>query len=177
MLRKDKEPRIEKLQKLFREHAFTFLVDFSGSSVTEINAFKSMIRENSADFVVAKNTLARIALARILNGGFDEKIASQFTRSTGLIYGSDDIGACAKAMQKYYRSHKDKFRLKAIIYDRKLYLSDDFRKFTELFSTDEIRARLLGLLKSPQTRFVRLLRSVPQSFAGVVKSYIDSKSE
>jgi len=146
MLRKDKEPRIEKLQKLFREHAFTFLVDFSGSSVTEINAFKSMIRE-------------------------------KFTRSTGLIYGSDDIGACAKAMQKYYRSHKDKFRLKAIIYDRKLYLSDDFRKFTELFSTDEIRARLLGLLKSPQTRFVRLLRSVPQSFAGVVKSYIDSKSE
>lgn len=177
MLRRDKEPRIEKLQQLLEENTFTFLVDFSGSSVKEIDYFKSVVRDNSADFMVAKNTLARIALGRIKNGGFDHEIASQFTKGTALIFGSDDVGSCAKAIQKYYRTHKDKFKIKAIIFDKKLYGPDDFKKFTELLSVDEVKARLLGILMSPQTRLVRVLKSVPQKFAGVVRSYIDNKSE
>jgi large subunit ribosomal protein L10 len=175
MLRKEKEPQIEKIKAAFDNSLFAFLVDFSGSSVSEMNDFKKLVRENKSDFMVTKNTLARIALSRS-ESGHPLDISEQFVQSTAMIYGSEDIGACAKAIMKYHRGHKDKFRIKAIVFDKQLYGPENFKNFTELLSKDELRARLLGILKAPQSSFVRILKSVPQSFAGVLKSYIEKKS-
>ncbi len=175
MLRQAKEPQIEKIKSAFDSSLFAFLVDFSGSSVKELDEFKSLVRENKGDFMVTKNTLARVALTRS-EAALPNEISEQFVHSTGMVYGTDNIGACARAILKYHRKHKDKFRVKAIIFDRQLYGPDNFKSFSELLSKDELRARLLGVLVAPQSNFVRVLKSVPQGFAGVLKNYIEKKS-
>ncbi|MEP0815106.1 MAG: 50S ribosomal protein L10 [bacterium] len=176
MLRKFKEARIERIQKVFEESSFAFLVDFSKSDTVEIDQFKSAVREANADMFVAKNKLAKIATGRIEGADWVERIAPYFTSSTALVFGSSDIGSCAKAIRKFHRGHDKKMAVKAIFFDNQVFGPDKFVGFTELLSKDELRARLLGLLMAPQTNLVRLLKAAPQGFAAVVKAYAEKKA-
>ncbi|MCD6118287.1 50S ribosomal protein L10 [bacterium] len=176
MLHKEKEPRIERIVQILSKSNFAFLIDFSGNSVPEIDEFKSAIRESRGDYTVVKNTLAKVAIGRIDDPSWDSNIESCFVKSTALVYGEDDVGACAKAIEKYHKKHRDKFKVKAIIFDKQFHGPDEFKSFAGLLSMDEVKARLLGILKGAQSKFVRLLKTGPRQFAGVLRNYAEKRS-
>lgn len=173
MLRKFKEPRIEKLQGILSESNFAFLVDFSGTTITMVNDFKDSVRENKGDYYVAKNTLAKVAVSRLEGEDWCEDIAGHFTLSTAIVFGSEDIGACAKAIKKFHKANKDKFKVKAILFDRKVYGPAEFENFTNLLTMDELKSKLLGLLMAPQSSLARVLKARQRDFAAVVKAYAE----
>ncbi len=173
MLRKFKEPRIDKLQEVLSESNFAFLVDFSGTTIGAVEEFKSSVRENNGDYLVAKNTLAKVALNRLDNEDWCEEIAAYFSKSTALVFGSEDIGACAKAIKKFHKANKDKFKIKAILFDRKVYGPEEFESFTNLLTMDELKSKLLGLLMAPQSSLARVLKARQRDFAAVLKAYAE----
>lgn len=175
MLRSEKEPRIERIKDVFTEHNFTILIDFAGSSVSAFDEFKTLVRGSNGEVLVAKNTLAKVALERIDDGAWCEDLKEYFVQSTALVHGGDDIGSTAKAVKKFKRSHDKGIEVKAILYNGQVYGPEKFQYFTELLSMDELKAKLVGILKAPQSKFVRLIKCVPQSFVGVIKSYIEKK--
>ena len=176
MLRKFKEARIERIKNVFEESSFAFLVDFSKSDTVEIDQFKSAVRDASADMFVAKNKLARIATDRMEGLDWVNAIAPYLSSSTALVFGSTDIGSCAKAIRKFHRGHDKKMAVKAIVFDRQVFGPDKFVGFTELLSKDELRAKLLSILMAPQTNLVRLLKAAPQRFTAVVSAYAEKKA-
>ena len=174
MLRKFKDSRIERIKGIFEENSFAILVDFAKSSTDEIDAFKTAVRNSSADMYVAKNTLAKTAI-KLMDEDWIKDLSPYLIQSTGLVYGAQDIGSCAKVIKKFHRGRDKKMQVKAIVFDKQVYGPDKFAGFTELLSKDELRARLLGLLMAPQSNFVRLLKAAPRSFVAVVKGYADKQ--
>ena len=57
-----KAEAIEELKQLMEDCSIAISTDYSGLNVSEISAFRTVLRENGVKFKVVKNTLLKICL-------------------------------------------------------------------------------------------------------------------
>jgi ribosomal protein L10 len=171
MRREQKEEKIALYDEALVESTYAILAEFSKLNVAKVDAFRTSMDDLGCGVMVLKNTLARIVFER---HGM-QQVCEYLAGPTMLIYGSGEISQAAKHLGRFIRDNPG-MQVKAIVFDGQTYPKSQFTSFVALPTKDEIRARLLSLLKAPQARFVSLINS-PQRFATVLKAYVDKMGE
>jgi large subunit ribosomal protein L10 len=163
MLHSEKIQVVETLTDKFGRAPLAIVADYRGLTVAEMTALRNKVREADGEFLVAKNTLARIAVRDTGCAAVAELLAGP--NAFALAY-SDPI-ALAKAVSDFAKDN-DKLELKGGVLEGELMGAESVQRLAKMPGRDELRAKLLALLNTPATQLVRVLNAPAQQLAQVL---------
>ncbi|RMD84202.1 MAG: 50S ribosomal protein L10 [Candidatus Dadabacteria bacterium] len=163
MNRAEKVQAVAQLGERFGRAAITIATDYRGLNVAEITDLRRRVRAADGEFVVAKNTLARRAVRDTDAAAIEPLLVGP----TALAFGFSDVVAVAKAIHEFAKEH-EALEIKGAVFDGQALSPAEVAKLAAMPSRDELRAKLLALMTTPATMFVRLLSTPAQQLAQVL---------
>lgn len=170
LTRLEKQQQIDSLKEHLTPAQGLFVMDFTGLTVTEVNELRRKIREAEGQYVVVKNTLARIALA----GSGNEPLTELITGPSAVAFTNRDAVVLAKVLADFAKGH-EKLRFRGGLVEGELLDAKQAEKVATLPSKPELVARLLFLLQSPMRRLVTALNWPVRGLAVTLKQIADEK--
>ena len=157
----EKNKRIEELTEIFKSANGLFLTDFSGLTAEMMVELRKRCNTESVGFTVVKNTLAQRAAQAAGMPELDQWLKGP----TALAYAEDPVRA-VKLLQKFVQDVREangKPEIKTGLVEGQLLDPAELKMLATLPSAEVVRARFLGLLKAPATKFVGVLSAAPSS--------------
>ncbi len=152
MLKKEKNAVVDELKAKLEKAGSVFLTDFSGVNVKDVSGLRSNFREAEVEYMVAKNTLVKRAVADTPWEG----LVPFLEGPTALVISEDQGLAAAKIIAKFRESHES-FTPKAGMMSEQVVDTATIEQLAKLSSREELLGRLLGSMNSPITGLVYVL--------------------
>lgn len=164
-----KEKLVANYSKLFNDYEAIFLIKNSGLSVLDSKSIRSQFKKIDSKFMVAKNSLAKIALknTKFLN------IQELFSGPVAVAY-SDDPVSTSKLLIKFYEQNDKIDIIGGAILDKKLG-KEEVIVLSKMLTQDEIRAKIIGLVNAAASKVVRVLNEPSAKLARVIKAYAEKQ--
>lgn len=165
MDRNEKADLVAELKQVFSETSVVVITRNLGMSVAQSTDLRLRMRDAGAQFKVAKNRLALIAL----DGTRYQPIGELLKGPTALATSIDPVAAAKVAID--FAKTTDKFEvLGGAMGDTVLDLNG-VRALAELPSLDALRATLIGLVQAPATKIARTVAEPGAMLARVFGAY------
>lgn len=168
--RKKKESLLAEYEEGVAHAPHAFLLGFQGIDVPKVTELRQKIRESGGSYVVVKNRL----VLRALEGKALGQLADQFTGATAVAYSEDEPVALAKVLSDF-KKDAPFLEFKGGLLNGQPVAADQIQEIANLPSREELVAKLVFLLQSPITRFVRTLAAVPRDFVLVMEQVRQQK--
>jgi large subunit ribosomal protein L10 len=172
LTRNDKEQMLAEYEQGLAKAPHAFLLGYQGITVPQVTELRSRVRQSGGEYVVVKNTLA----LRAIDSQALAQLKEHFVGPTAVVFSLTDPVAVAKALTDYAKD-VPAIKLKAGLVEGRAIAADQIKDIASLPSREELIAKLLFLMQSPVTRFVRVLAAVPQSFVMVLDQVRKKKEE
>jgi large subunit ribosomal protein L10 len=169
--RTEKREFVAELSNVFASTSMIVVTRNNGMTVADVTALRRKMREAGANFKVAKNRLALLAL----DGTRFDGLKPLMRGPTAISWSADPV-AVAKAAVDFAKTN-EKFVLVGGALGAQVLDASGVKALSELPSLDSLRAKLLGLLAAPATRIAGVLQAPAGQLARVFAAYADSKSE
>jgi len=153
------------LNEVFSNTGVVVVAHYSGLNVAQMTDLRSRIKAAGGSLKVAKNRLVKIALKETPA----EHVGRLFQGPTVIAY-SDDPVAAPKVATEFARTH-DKFVILGGAMGATGLDAAGVDALAKLPSLDELRARLLGMIKTPATRIAGVLQAPGGQLARVLSAY------
>ena len=167
MDRTEKREFVASLAAVFAETSMVVVTRNSGLTVAEVTALRRRMREAGANFKVAKNRLALLAL----EGTKFDGIKPLLTGPTALAWSRDAV-AVSKAAVEFARTN-EKFAVLGGALGTQTLDAAGIKALSELPSLETLRAGLLGMLNTPATRIAGILQAPGGQIARVLAAFAD----
>jgi large subunit ribosomal protein L10 len=167
MDRDEKRQFVESLNRLLGEVSVVVVTRNHGLTVAQVTDLRERMKGAGARYKVAKNRLARIAL----EGTPFAAISDMLVGPTALATSSDPVAA-AKVAVEFART-TDRFEIVGAAMGAQLLDAAGVKALAELPSLDELRARLLGVIKAPATKIAQVTTAPAAKLARVFAAYGD----
>lgn len=165
MDRSEKEQLVSSLRQGLAESSLVIVTQQKGLTVAEVSDLRRKMREVDAQYKVAKNTLARLAVAGTQNEGLDGMLSGP----TALAYSKDPVAA-AKVTIKFANSN-EKLKIVGGALNGRLLNSQEIDALSKLPSLDELRAKMIAIISTPATRIAGILQAPAGQLARVFSAY------
>ena len=152
MPRPEKIDAVEKISKLFDESNSFFITDYQGLNVPDMTILRKKLRDSNIRYLVAKNTLYKLAASKSGLKDFDE----HFTGPTAVAFASDEPSVAAKLLYESYKE-KELPRIKVFVVDEQVYLGDDIKRLAELPSREVLLSQVVASVEAPLSNLVSTL--------------------
>ena len=170
MNREEKAEAVKSLNAALAGQTFLAVTQYTGLTVSELQNLRKQMREAGASFKVAKNRLARLALA----GTKFENIGDLLRGPTGIAYSMDPVAA-AKVCAKFAKDNNKLKILGGNLDGQKMDVAG-VETLAKLPSLNELRGKIVGLIQAPATKIAGVLAAPAGQLARVVGAYA-KKSE
>ena len=171
MNRSGKAAIIEAVKARADKASFAVITDFKGMTVEELTNLRVSLRNAGGEYLVVKNTLARIALT----DGTHNAIKDNFHDNCGVAFGFDDPVAVAKALSDFAKQSK-LFELRCASLDGKAMDAAQIDALAKLPGREQLLGQLLGTMNAVPTNFVSLFANVVRGLLYALKGIEDQKS-
>lgn len=170
MLRQEKSDKVTELKKLFEDAGAYFITDYQGLNVADITVLRRSLRESNVRYLVAKNTLFRIA-AKDTN---QPDIAKYFTGPTAVAFAADDPTVAAKVL---YESHKERElpRFKAFVVENRIHTPEEVKVLAELPPREILLSQVVAAIEAPLTQLVGSLDGFFRELVGSIDALADKR--
>ena len=166
-----KEEKISQMKEKIEKAKVAIVTDYKGLSVEEITKLRREIQKEDGDYMVTKNTLAKIAI----KGTEYEVLSDALTGPIAIAFGFEDQVAPAKALAKFIKDTK-KGEILAAAMDGKLLSAAEAKALASLPSKQEIYAKMLGCINSPASGIANSINAVMSSLTRAMAAVRDQKS-
>ncbi len=169
-------PKIQKIQKVdevankLSESKSAALIQYQGLSAGDISNLRASIKKAGGSMEVVKNSLISRAFNKI-----GLSLPEILTGPTAITYCETDEIAPLKEIEAVNKD-KEKTFFKYGIYEKKLLLVDDLKRFLSLPSKSVLVAQFIGGLKNPLQRLVYAMRFNQQQLVLTLKALSDKKA-
>jgi len=172
LTRNDKEQMLAEYQGGLAKAPHAFVLGYQGITVPQVTELRNRVRQSGGEYIVVKNTLA----LRAIDSQALAQLKEHFVGPTAVVFSLTDPVAVAKALTDYAKD-VPAIKLKAGLVEGRAIAADQIKDIASLPSREALIAKLLFLMQSPVTRFVRVLAAVPQSFVMVLDQVRKKKEE
>ena len=145
--------------------------EYTGLSVEEITKLRRELQKEGGDYMVTKNTLAKIAI----KGTPYEVLAETLKGPIAIAFGFTDQVAPAKVLSKFIKDTK-KGEIIAAAMDGQLMSAEQAKALANLPSREELYAKMLGCINSPASGIANSVNAVMSSLVRAVAAVRDQKS-
>jgi large subunit ribosomal protein L10 len=164
MERAEKSEAIEVLKGVFDSAGAVVVTHYMGLTVAQLTELRHRLRKEGATLKVVKNTLAQKALNGAGAGAHD-----LFKGPVAIAYGPDPVSAAKVSTQ--YAKENDKFSIVGAMMGAQVLDVAGVEALSKLPSLDELRARLIGVLKAPATKVAGVIQAPAAQLARVLNAY------
>ena len=171
MNRSGKAVIIEAVKARADKASFAVITDFKGMTVEELTNLRVALRNAGGEYLVVKNTLARIALT----DGTHNAIKDNFHDNCGVAFGFDDPVAVAKALSDFAKQSK-LFELRCASLDGKAMTAAQIDALAKLPGREQLLGQLLGTMNAVPTNFVSLFANMLRGLLYALKGIEEQKS-
>ncbi len=171
MDRTEKRAFVQALQAVFADTSFVLVSQNKGLTVADATVLRRRMRDAGANYKVAKNRLASLAL----DGTKFQAIQPLLKGPTALAWSRDPV-AVAKTAVEFARTN-DKFVILGGALGTQMLNADGVKALAELPSLETLRAQLLGLIQTPATRIAGILQAPGSQLARVFSAYAKKDDE
>ena len=172
MNRSGKAVIIEAVKARADKASFAVITDFKGMTVEELTNLRVSVRNAGGEYLVVKNTLARIALT----DGTHNAIKDNFHDNCGVAFGFDDPVAVAKALSDFAKQSK-LFELRCASLDGKALDAAQIDALAKLPGREQLLGHLLGTMNAVPTNFVSLFANVVRGLLYALKGIEEQKAD
>ena len=165
-----KDDKIKLIKEKIDKAQVAIVTEYKGLSVEEITKLRRALQKDGGDYMVTKNTLAKIAV----KGTPYEVLADALKGPIALAFGFEDQVAPAKALSKFIKDTK-KGEILAAAMDGKLMSAKEAQALATLPSKAEIYAKMLGCINSPASGIVGGINGVMSALVRAVAAVRDTK--
>ena len=166
-----KSEKISQIREKIEKAKVAIVTDYKGLSVEEITKLRRLIQKEDGDYMVTKNTLAKLAV----KGTEYEVLTDAFTGPVAIAFGFEDQVAPAKALSKFIKESK-KGEILAAAMDGQLLSASEAKALANIPSKQEIYAKMLGCINSPASGIANSVNAVMSSLTRAVAAVRDKKS-
>ena len=166
-----KQDKIEKMKENFAKAKVAVLTEYRGLTVEEITNLRRALQKENSDYMVTKNTLAKIAS----KGTQFEVLAETLKGPVAIAFGFHDEVAPAKILTKFIKDVK-KGEIVAAALDGKLLNAKETQVLANLPSKEELYAKMLGSINSPATGIVGAVNAVMSGLVRAMDQVAKQKS-
>lgn len=164
MLRKQKIPILEQLEKYFQENRVVFFTDFQGLKMEAMNSLRRQLRKDGCKLFVTKNTFIKLIQEKLGQKNISQSVLKG---PTALVFSGNDPILPAKMISDFAKEHK-KPTIKGALVNNVFYDEKVASGFAELPGTEEIKALTVGVISAPIFGFVNLLAGLLRAFISQV---------
>lgn len=166
-----KSQKIDEIKAKIEKAQVAVITEYKGLSVEDITKLRREIQKNGGDYMVTKNTLAKIAV----KGTEYEALAEKLTGPVALAFGFEDPVSPAKAVVKFIKESK-KGAIVGAVLEGKLMTEAETRALAELPSKEELYAKMLGSINSPASGIVGSINAVMAQLTRAMAAVRDQKA-
>ena len=165
MDRSQKADAVAQLNATFNEVGVVVVTRNLGLSVAQSTDLRSKMRDAGASYKVAKNRLARLAIADTDYTGLGDMLIGPTALATSV-----DPVAAAKVAVEFAKTN-DKLEIVGGSMGTQVLNAEGIKAFASMPSLDELRGTLIGLLNAPATKIAQLATAPAAKLARVFGAY------
>ena len=165
MDRTEKREFVASLATVFAETSMVVVTRNAGLTVAEVTDLRRKMRAAGANFKVAKNRLAVLALDGTKFGGIEPMLKGP----TALAWARDPV-AVAKVAVEFAKTN-EKFVVVGGALGTQTLNAAGIKALSDLPSLDTLRAGLVGMISTPATRIAGVLQAPAGQLARVFGAY------
>ncbi len=166
-----KSEKIDEIKSKIEKAQVAIITEYKGLTVEEITKLRREIQKDGGDYMVTKNTLAKIAV----KGTEYEVLTEKLTGPVALAFGFEDPVSPAKALKKFIKETK-KCELLGAVLDGKLLSAEETKALADLPTKEELYAKLLGSINSPASGIANCVNSVLTQLTRTMAAVRDQKA-
>lgn len=173
MNRTEKQDMVSALGQIFKEAQVGFLIDYIGLNVEEISDLRRKLHESESNMRVLKNRIAKLAIRETPFATLE----AELTEPRALVYGDEPV-SLAKVVSKFLRDNKKVSYISGILVtptENKVLENADMMALGALPTREELLIKLLFVIQSPPTQFVRTLNEIPAQFVRILAALAAKK--
>lgn len=167
MDRSQKAESVAQLNAVFNEVGVVVITRNLGMTVAQSTALREKVRQAGASYKVAKNRLAKLAIADTDYSG----IGDFLTGPTAIATSVDPVAA-AKAVVDFAKT-TDKLEIVGGAMGTHVLNAEGIKALASMPSLDEMRATLIGLVQAPATKIAQLSTAPAAKLARVFAAYAE----
>ena len=165
MDRSEKADLVAELKSVFTETSVVVVTRNLGLTVAQSTDLRLKMRDAGAQFKVAKNRLALIAL----EGSRYQPIGELLKGPTALATSTDPVAAAKIAVD--FAKTNDKLEIVGGAMGDTILDVNGIKALAALPSLDELRAKIVGLIQAPATKIARTISEPGAQLARVFAAY------
>ena len=166
-----KQEKIEAMKENFAKAKVAVVTEYRGLSVEEITKLRRALQKENSDYMVTKNTLAKVAS----KGTQFEVLEEVLKGPVAIAFGFADEVAPAKVLKKFIKEAK-KGQIIAAALDGKLLDAKETAVLADLPSKEELYAKMLGCINSPATGIAGAVNAVMSGLVRAMDQVAKQKS-
>jgi large subunit ribosomal protein L10 len=165
-----KPEMIAKIKRNLEKSSVVFVVNQNKMTVTNSEDLRKQLRASSSQYLVCKNTLARLAVKETAF----ECIIPHLGGQMALVF-SEDITGSAKIIDEYSTKNDGKISIVCGGYEGRLLGVTDIKVLAKLPSMDELRAKVIAIIQTPAQRMATLLQAPAAQLSRVLRAYAEKE--
>jgi large subunit ribosomal protein L10 len=165
MDRSQKTDLVDELKHVFSETSVVVVTRNLGLTVAQSTDLRLKMRDAGAQFKVAKNRLALIAL----DGSRYQPIGDLLKGPTAIATSADPVAAAKVAVD--FAKTNDKFEILGGAMGDTVLDVNGIKALAALPSLDELRATIVGLVQAPATKIARTVAEPGAQLARIFSAY------
>lgn len=165
MDRSQKAKLVDTLHQALTDTSVVVVTHQNGMTVEEVTQLRRQMRAVGAGFRVTKNRLARRALA----GTRFERLSPLFKGPTAIAFSRDPVAAAKVAVE--FAAKNEKLEIVGGSLGETQLDAKGVKALATMPSLDQLRAKILGMLKTPATRIASVLQAPQGKLARVFAAY------
>ena len=169
MNRSEKAALIAQIKAKADAASFVVVTDFKGMTVEELTRLRAKLYECGGEYLVVKNTLARIALT----DGMHDSVKDMFKENCGIALTSPV--AVAKAVSEFAKTSK-LFTVRHASLEGKMLSAAQVDALAKLPGKQELLGQVLGTMNAVPTNFVSLFANMVRPLMYALKAIEEKKA-
>jgi len=159
-------------KKLFEESDSFFVTDYQGLTVADMTVLRRDLRDNKVRYLIAKNTLLRLAAMDAGVEGVEEFLVGP----TAIAFCSDDPAVAAKILHDSFKERELPI-MKAFWLERKQFDATEIKRLADLPSRDILLAGVVAAVEAPFTSLIGSLDGFFRKLVGTIDALAEKKNK
>ncbi len=170
LTREKKEEIVKRLTEELKNSKAVVFTDYRGIKANDINRLKKDLKKEGTNLQVIKKNLIELSLQNTKLNVSVRDLEGQLA----IVVSTEDEVAPAKILTKFAKENENLKILGGILGEKEL-SEKEVKALAKLLSKEELRAKVVGSLKSPISGFVNTLSGNLRGLINVLKAIEDKK--
>ena len=166
-----KKEKTDAIKSKIEKAQVAVLTEYKGYNVEEITNLRRALQKEGGDYMVTKNTLAKLAI----KGTEYEVLKELLNGPVAIAFGFADQVSPAKIVSKFIKDTKKGVILGGVL-DGKLLSAKEAEDLAKLPSKEELYAKILGCINSPASGIANSVNAVMAQLTRAMAAVRDQKT-